>query len=261
MYRTIDGRFWTDTKLRKLGLEARYLLLYLITNPHTHVSGLYYLPDGAAMEETGLAKPKLNTLYDTLSKAGICSFDRTLSLIWVRNMLRYQGKGEKVHRGAVRHAESLHNCKLLQDFWQYYPELKQYRSDTLYGSGRSWHSEQEKEQEQEQEQEQDKGAAVAACLLVAIPQTLDTPEFQTAWAAWQDFRRTAKRKPVSKQAAMLAFKKLLEWGPARAVAAIEHSIRNDYQGIFEEKQDNGRPTGKRGGDDQSRFGDADAGKW
>jgi hypothetical protein len=45
MYRTIETSMWTDAKFRGLPAPARLLFLYLITNPHAHVSGIYYLPD------------------------------------------------------------------------------------------------------------------------------------------------------------------------------------------------------------------------
>src|SRR5688572_3122740 len=43
-FRTVQTHFWTDPDVRKLPPDSKLLLLYLITNPHTHVSGIYYLP-------------------------------------------------------------------------------------------------------------------------------------------------------------------------------------------------------------------------
>lgn len=78
-----------------------------------------------------------------------------------------------------------------------------------------------------------------------IPPALDTPEFRTAWADWLTFR--AERKPkVTPCAAKEQFRRMAEWGPARAVAAIRNSIANSYQGIFENgaphKTGNGTPS-------------------
>ncbi len=72
---------------------------------------------------------------------------------------------------------------------------------------------------------------------------LDTAAFRTAWALWEQHRRERKPK-LTPTARKLAIKKLLAIGPQRAVAAIEHSIANGWQGIFEA---NGNGGGGRPG--------------
>jgi hypothetical protein len=71
--------------------------------------------------------------------------------------------------------------------------------------------------------------------LPPIPASLDTEAFQAAWSAWLDFRRKDKRVPVTARAAKMQFKDLEAAGPILAVAAIEQSISNDWQGIFPDK--------------------------
>jgi hypothetical protein len=69
---------------------------------------------------------------------------------------------------------------------------------------------------------------------VVFPPSLDTPEFAEAWADWEAFRRE-KRKyltdtSVNKQLAMLE-----TFGVEGAIASIEQSITNGWQGLFEPK--------------------------
>jgi hypothetical protein len=71
--------------------------------------------------------------------------------------------------------------------------------------------------------------------LPPIPASLDTEAFQAAWSAWLDFRRKDKRVPVTARAAKMQFKDLEAAGPILAVAAIEQSIANDWQGVFPNK--------------------------
>ncbi len=124
MYRTIDASFWTDQKVRKLTPLDRLLFLYLITNPHTHVSGLYYLPSLIAQHETGLSAKQLDTLSHTLSSAGIVLFDQVNELVWVVKMFRFQGKGQKNTLSAARHIENdVHNSYLINEFLKAYPEV------------------------------------------------------------------------------------------------------------------------------------------
>lgn len=67
-----------------------------------------------------------------------------------------------------------------------------------------------------------------------IPKELNTPEFLKAWAEWQQHRKEIKKRQtplsVSKQ-----LNKMSQWGPARAITAINHSIESNWQGIFEPK--------------------------
>ena len=67
---------------------------------------------------------------------------------------------------------------------------------------------------------------------VAIPASLDSPEFRASLAEWWEFRRAAK-KPISELAAKKLINQLEGWGQARAIAAINFSITNDYTGCFE----------------------------
>jgi hypothetical protein len=63
-----------------------------------------------------------------------------------------------------------------------------------------------------------------------------SPEFVKSWQAWLDYRRTARKKKVSPQAATLQSKLLNKYAPEDAIKVIEQSIANDYQGLFELKQ-------------------------
>jgi DNA-binding MarR family transcriptional regulator len=59
--------------------------------------------------------------------------------------------------------------------------------------------------------------------------------FREAWQDWQQHRKE-KKKPLTPTSARSQFKAFIEWGEARSIVAIEHSIRNGWQGVFEPKQ-------------------------
>jgi hypothetical protein len=67
---------------------------------------------------------------------------------------------------------------------------------------------------------------------VYFPDSLATEQFQIAWLEWVIHRDQIK-KPMTPLAAQKLLKKLEEWGPERAIAAIEFSITMGYRGIFE----------------------------
>lgn len=130
MYRTIDAAFWTDPKVKELAANVKLLFLYLITNPHTHVSGIYILPRELIIIESGLNKKEVGYGIDTLSRAGFCSFDEGISVIWVHHMFYHQAHGDKHDRGAACHlVEDLHKSSLIRKFCEYYPAVVSHLPD------------------------------------------------------------------------------------------------------------------------------------
>ena len=83
--------------------------------------------------------------------------------------------------------------------------------------------------------------------LSEIPAELDTPEFRTAWTEWQRHRAEIK-EPLTPTSISKQLKQFAEWGPARAISAIEHTIRKGWQGIREDdsRPANGHATDKVG---------------
>lgn len=151
MYRTIETSIWSDPAFRDLPANGKLLFIYLVTNIHTHVSGIYYLPTSLAAYETKLAEPEIDTLWDTLSGVGLSRRDKKTEVIWVVNMFRYQGKGRKNEKSAGRQLATLHNTPLIKDFLTKYPAVKRHAkdrvSDTLSRVGASCLQEQEQEQD------------------------------------------------------------------------------------------------------------------
>ena len=68
----------------------------------------------------------------------------------------------------------------------------------------------------------------------AIPESLDTTAFQSAWSDFIDHRKSI-RKPMSPKAATLNLNTCLTIGHDNAIRAIEQSIANGWTGIFEPK--------------------------
>jgi len=153
VYRTIETAFWTDPRIVALKPDGKLLCLYLVTNPHAHVSGIYYLPDTIVSHETGLSASRVDTLWDTLSSAGFSRRDKKREVIWVLRMFFYQGRGSKNERAAAKHIQTLHKSSLVNDFLAAYPAVQRWFSDRVsIGYPKL---DESGTQEQEQEQEQD----------------------------------------------------------------------------------------------------------
>jgi DNA-binding transcriptional regulator YhcF (GntR family) len=87
-------------------------------------------------------------------------------------------------------------------------------------------------EKQEKEKSPKKSAPV-----FEIPESLNNDDFLAAWAEWQEHRKQIKKK-LTPLAAKKQLKMLSEIGVSKAIAAIDHSIKNGWQGIFEPKQKN-----------------------
>ena len=70
--------------------------------------------------------------------------------------------------------------------------------------------------------------------IVDVPEVLNVPEFLAVWQDWTAHRREI-RKPLTPMAARKQLSNCAKMGVARAVEAIEYSIGNSWQGIFEDR--------------------------
>jgi hypothetical protein len=255
MYRTVDAKFWHDAKVKRLRPEAKLLLLYLITNPHTHLCGFYYLPAVMQKEETGLPKPTLDTLWGTLSSAGLAWFDHESATVLVKNMLRYQGRGKKNEASAANQLQTLIDSPLASRFVSLYPQFADTLSNTLSDRVSEFGTpEQEQNKDQEKEQEQNK--KVPFFDLVKVPSELDTPEVKRSLCDWLEYK--SKRGESYKDPSFIE-RKLAEFvnlGPASFVAAVNASIGSNYAGLFPARgNQNGSPATNRVGAGQRYLGE------
>lgn len=127
-YKTIDETFWTDPDVRELSYKGKFLFLYLVTNPHCHYSGVYYLPELFIHIETGLPLKDIKAGLRDLTKEGFIKYDPRRSVIWITKMARYQIKGGASNKnmmdGIANHLKTLHKTPLIKDFLQYYNDFK-----------------------------------------------------------------------------------------------------------------------------------------
>jgi hypothetical protein len=183
MYRTIDAAFWTDPKVRRCSPEAKLLILYLITNPHAHISGIYSIAQVTIQHEIGYPIDTLSSAENELVEAGFCLFDAETEVVWVKNMLRYQSKGEKGETSAANQLQSLHNSILIQKFLEFYPSVANripmgHRCGIDGASGVAT-----QERERDEEMEEENGDVTNESEEIKIP-TTDHPHFRATFQAF-----------------------------------------------------------------------------
>jgi len=92
-YAKVEPTFWigeTGKALRKAGVEAQIVALYLLTNPHANPLGLYYCPVMFVAHETGLGMEGALKGLRRGFEGGFCSYDEASEMVWVYEMARYQ---------------------------------------------------------------------------------------------------------------------------------------------------------------------------
>jgi len=127
MFRTIQSQFWRDPKVRALSVDAKLLFLYLVTNDHSHISGIYYIPVTLIQHETTLSSKALREAFDSLTEASLVAYDTQTEVVWVINMLRHQtsycGMNGKIIRSVTNQLKTLHDSELIDCFVMFYSDL------------------------------------------------------------------------------------------------------------------------------------------
>lgn len=141
-YAIISPRFWngaTGREIRRLGVNAQVVALYLMTCPSSNMIGLYYLPITLIAHEVALSFEGASEALQSLSEAGFCTYDHETEMVWVFEMARYQiaeslsPKDNRV-KGIQGMLKSCVKTKLLQGFLERYQECFHLENPAQNGS-------------------------------------------------------------------------------------------------------------------------------
>lgn len=170
-YAKVSPHFWvgkTGKQLKK-NPEALMVSLYLITNPHANMLGLYYMPAMYIAHETGLTLEGALKGLQSACEAGFCAYDQDSEIVWVYEMARFQVAEELKPadnrcKGVQKDYDSLPDNPFLSAFYDKYAHA--FCMTNKRGIDASFTSPSEapcdplrsQEQEQEQEQEQNCGS-------------------------------------------------------------------------------------------------------
>lgn len=91
IYRTIQMSFWTDTKVVDCFTpEDKYFYLYLMTNPHTNLSGCYEVSIKQVSDETGYTKETVERLIERMEKVhNVIRYSKTSKELLILNWSKY----------------------------------------------------------------------------------------------------------------------------------------------------------------------------
>lgn len=156
-YAQVSPLFWTGRtgkKLRKIP-DAQRLALYLMTSPHSHQTGLYYLPMMYLCNETGLPEKGACKALLWLSGEGFAKYDEASEWVWVCEMASWQigsslSVGDKRCKGVQQYLETLPELSFIDAFVsRYAPDFHITRPEirALQGATEGASSEQNREGE------------------------------------------------------------------------------------------------------------------
>ena len=282
MYRKVHDSLWADPAVKRLCPQGKLLFVYLITGPQAHLGGIYVLPPPLAAYNTGIKEKDLDTLWDTLSMGHLAYRDGASDVVWVRQMLRYQGSGAKIQTCVQEQIDSLPPNTLVSRYIRHYEghgftftsRHSDTPSDTLSHTPCDGASLQEQIQIQRKDTGEDntsraRGAdsPVAQTAVsvtppsrkkpspVAIPDWLDAD----LWADWLDHRKRI-RKPMTDRAQQLLLGRLEKHRTAghNIRELMETAIMRGWLDVYpQEDKPNGRNgrNGKSSGPRMAQIGD------
>ena len=96
--RLINTKFWSDSFIVKLLPLERYLFLYLLTNEHTGICGIYELPLEVMSRGTGLPSDTLSDLIIRFNN----KIYYTNGWVYIKNFTKNQCANESMIKGAKR---------------------------------------------------------------------------------------------------------------------------------------------------------------
>lgn len=174
-YAKVGPKFWigaTGKKLKAAGMEAQIVAMYLMTNPHANMLGLFYLPVSFIAHETGLPIEGALKGLQSAIEAGFCVYDDESEMVWVMEMAAYQiaerlQPTDKQAKGVQNEYDALPGNPWLEPFFNKYGEAfcmtkkrtQKPESPSPLQAPSKAHRSQEQEQEQEQDHEQEQGSA------------------------------------------------------------------------------------------------------
>lgn len=115
--RGFNTELWNDSFVRKLPKDAKFLFIYLWTNPHCNQAGLYEIDPETIAFETKLAAEDIPTLLDSLKPKVVWYPDS--NLVWVKNFIKRQAKSPKFLIAAAKCLAFISNNGAVQELIEY----------------------------------------------------------------------------------------------------------------------------------------------
>jgi hypothetical protein len=222
-FRKISVTFWTDSFVGELTPEQKYFYLYLMTNDNTTQCGIYETSIRKMSFDTGYNQETVQKLIDFFQESNKIRYSKETNEIALLNWVKFNDStSPKVLACVQKELSKVKNRVLIQ---------------YLYSMDTHPQEEEEKEEEKEYQEEEE------------IVLTFRDELFKK----WFDYKKEKKSKYTQAGIKQL----YANWEnktDQELEAAINNSIANNYQGIFEPKKlNNGNSNDKPKGTSHDRM--------
>lgn len=161
-YGIVSPKFWIGQTGKGLrgNPEAQVLALYLMTSPHSTMTGVFHCPILYMAHETGLSMEGASKALASLIEAGFCEYEEASETVFVIRMAAYQigeslKPGDKRVIGLRREVDRMPESRMKQRFMEVYGVpfalLDPAKNDSPSQGACKPHRSQDQEQEQEQD--------------------------------------------------------------------------------------------------------------
>lgn len=243
-YGIVSPKFWIGETGKQLRGDpiSQVVATYLMTSPHSTMTGIFHLPLLYVSHETGLPQKGASKALERLIQIRFCEYEMPTETVFVIRMAAYQiaeslSPGDKRVLGLKREVERMPSHLMRQRFlevygrafhlvpaeWKPSPIEAPYIAPSKPGSGSGAGS------GPNQEQDQTRGASQLK-LHESLP--------RANWDEWISHRRR-KKWPVDPTTLGKQLKLLARLTTEEQIDSIEKSINAGWQGLFEPKRQNG----------------------
>lgn len=257
MYAQVHQSFWTDRKIMEdCTPEERYFLLYLLSNPHGNITGVFELGFKQMSVETGYTEDTVRNLINRLQDVHhVIRYSPDTREILILNWYRYNWSRSERFLVGVQRAVSGIKCGDFRDYIErvlaaiqsttadiktvcipyIYPITQYVNANVSVTVNDSVIEEAVTEERTEEQREQKRSKKTE-------PKRQLTPEeeaLEDAFTEWKAFRKSIKRPATagSEQRARAKLENAAPGDPARQAEIIRYCIDRGWIGVFPPKKD------------------------
>jgi hypothetical protein len=206
-FRKISVTFWTDSFVGELTPEQKYFYLYLMTNDNTTQCGIYETSIRKMSFDTGYNQETVSKLLDFFQEENKIRYSKETNEIALLNWVKFNDSNSpKVLACVQKELLKVKNRVLIQ---------------YLYSMDTHPQEEEEKEEEEEYQEEQE--------VFLTYRDEL--------FKKWFEYKKE-KKSTYTKAGIKQLYANWESKTDEQLLLAINNSIANNYQGIFEPKQQN-----------------------
>jgi hypothetical protein len=122
-----NSETWNNPWVRKLGFEEKVLFIYLWTNSHKGIAGIYPLDAKTMAFETGIDHDRIDSALKALEPK--VWYDHEKGLVWVKNHVKHQflpnrKLSPKIAIAIKKNLLAVSPHPFVEGFLQYYPLIR-----------------------------------------------------------------------------------------------------------------------------------------